>query len=68
MTTKFLIKINYKSGKTHSFWCYNFNVNHNEITWTSCDDNNKPLKINFGEIESIWQIGYKNKIFGLFWW
>ena len=56
--SKFKIKVLYKSGNSQEFWVYGFSVDGASYTWTSCDDNNKPLIIGVDNIEAIYQTGF----------
>jgi hypothetical protein len=53
----FTVRIVYKSGYTHDFDCVEFEINKGTYTWTSVDNNNKPIDIGVNEIAAVYQVG-----------
>ena len=53
----FLIKLNYNSGISQSFWCSEFSISGGDWSWTPLDESNKPLHLNADKIESVYQVG-----------
>ena len=63
--TKFKIKILYKSGNSHEFWVYSFEINNNGVSWDHCDDYNRPIKLGLDNIEAIFQVGCDEGLNGI---
>lgn len=57
--TIFTIKVNYKSGISHTFDVTEFSIEGNSLTWVSVDKQNKPVLLGVENIESVWQVGIK---------
>ena len=57
--TIFTIKVNYKSGISHTFDVTEFSIDGGAWTWTPADERNKPILLGVDNIESVWQIGVK---------
>lgn len=53
--TVYNIRVNYKSGKTEEFECYNFKHTRNEVSWEGIGYPS-PLWFGFENVESIWQV------------
>jgi len=51
------IKINYKSGQSHTFWATEFNSSGGKYTWNTIDPHNDVLLLGVDDIESIFQVG-----------
>lgn len=62
MKVQYKVRVNYKSGIQEEFWCKNFNINHGTWTWKSIDDNMKPIMINIDEVESVYQVGIRYRL------
>lgn len=59
---KFKIRIVYKSGYTHDFWAWSFNIKFGgdkEIQWHCVDDSNKPILIGVADIAAVYQVGFR---------
>ena len=54
---QFKVRIVYKSGYKHDFWVRDFNIRGGSYSWTSVEDNNKPVQIGVDDIAAVWQIG-----------
>lgn len=54
--TKYLIQLNYKSGKSMKFWCYSFTIKNGDYSWESIGTKKRALLLGVDEIESVWQI------------
>lgn len=54
---KFLVRIVYKSGYTHDFWVYSFDVQGGRYTWHAAELDNQPAVIGVDDIAAVWQIG-----------
>lgn len=54
---KFLVRIVYKSGYTHDFWVYEFEVQDGKYTWHMVDLDNHPVVLGVDDIAAVWQIG-----------
>lgn len=65
--TKFKIRIAYKSGNVHEFWCTKFNMKNGKWEWVSVSQVNQPLLISINDVESVWQIGGRLNIFVGLW-
>ena len=63
--TRFQVRIIYKSGADHTFWCHEFRAAGGEYTWMYCSDANKPLLLGIDEIAAIYQVGYRKGLLGL---
>lgn len=64
MKNKYHIRIRYKSGQHHDFWCSSFKITvgatgNRSYAWTECDKSNQAIMIGADDIESVWQIGYR---------
>lgn len=55
--TIFTIKVNYKSGISHTFDVTEFSIDGAIWKWTPADEQNKPILMGVENIESVWQIG-----------
>lgn len=69
--TKYKIRILYKSGNEHTFWCRSFSVqkkraNISEIKWTTMTPANTPIEIGVNNVESIWQVGARVNVWNWF--
>lgn len=53
----FLVRIVYKSGYTHDFWVYSFEVLDGRYTWHAAEPCNKPIVLGADDIAAVWQIG-----------
>ena len=54
--TIYTIRVNYKSGKTEEFECYNFkHIPGKEANWEAVDFP-APLWLGLENVESIWQV------------
>lgn len=67
LAPKFLIRINYKSGRSEEFWTWKFTykttgVKITELNWIWAGGN-KPVIVNLEEIESVWHVKTR---YGLF--
>lgn len=60
---RFKIRIVYKTGYYHDFWCYDFSVERGNYSWTACKSGNKPLLLNPDNMESIWIISHRKGLF-----
>lgn len=63
MKTEYLIKIVYKNGHTHEFWCFEFSYKNQkgviEVSWEKVSNKNYPLLIGTSDISSIWVVDTK---------
>lgn len=57
--TIFTIKVNYKSGISHTFDVTEFSIAGGAWKWKNVDDQNKPILLGVDNIESVWQVGIK---------
>ena len=57
--TIFTIKVNYKSGISHTFDVTKFSIDGGSWSWTPADEQNKPILLGVEHIESVWQVGIK---------
>lgn len=57
----FTIKVNYKSGISHTFDVTEFEFDGRTYTWKHADDSNKPIIFGANDIESVWQVGMKEE-------
>ena len=57
----FTIKVNYKSGISHTFDVTEFEFNGRSFTLKPVEDSNKPVILGADHIESVWQVGMKEK-------
>lgn len=55
----FTIRIVYKSGYTHDFECYSFELNKREATWEPADPTRRPILLGLDDVAAVWQIGVK---------
>ena len=55
----FTIKVNYKSGISHTFDVTKFEFDGSSFTWKHVDDSNKPILLGGTHIESVWQVGIR---------
>jgi len=58
----FKIKVIYKSGASHEFEAYSFNVTGNTVRWDAVSDSNRPLVIGPDDIAAVYQVGYRRKL------
>lgn len=57
----FKIRIVYKSGYTHDFEVYSFNIKGDRYDWKSVSDSNKPILLGADDIAAVYQIGTRKK-------
>lgn len=69
--TKFKIRILYKSGNSHEFWCTTFKRENTgsgvTYSWQTVTQTNAPILIGVDEIEAVYQVGGRLNIFTLIW-
>lgn len=53
---KYLVRIVYKSGYTHDFWVYEFEVSGGSFRWTTVGGDNTPILIGADDITAVWQL------------
>lgn len=51
---KYLVRIVYKSGYTHDFWVYEFEVSGDNFKWTAVEGGSAPLLIGADDIAAVW--------------
>ena len=61
--TKFRIRILYKSGNSHEFWCTKFNISNGTWEWHAVTQSNYPIQLGVDEIEAVWQTGGRLNVF-----
>lgn len=61
--TKFRVRILYKSGNSHEFWCTEFNKNGHQWSWHSVTQGNQPILIGVDDIEAVYQTAGRINIF-----
>jgi len=63
--SKCKIRILYKSGNSHSQWYTKFSTLQDltEASWTTAEQNIKPLVMNIERIEAIYQEDYRLNLF-----
>lgn len=64
---KYKIRIVYKSGYHHDFWCYQFTIKQNgSLHWWAVSLSNSPVCIadSTESIESIWTVDKRRGILG----
>ena len=59
--TIFTIKVNYKPGISHTFDVTEFSLEHGTFRWKEVSHDNKPILLGVDNIESVWQVGVKEK-------
>ena len=55
----FTIKVNYKSGVSHTFDVTEFSLERGTYRWKEVSQDNKPFLLGADNIESIWQVGVR---------
>lgn len=53
---KHKVRIVYKSGYFHDFWCHTFEVKNGDWKWNAVDEKNLPMLLNPDNIESVWRV------------
>ena len=63
--TKCKIRVMYKNGNCHSQWYTTFKTNQalDQASWTTFDQNIKPIVMNIEAVEAIWQTDYRINVF-----
>lgn len=51
---KYLVRIVYKSGYTHDFWVYEFEIDRGKFTWAAVKGGSTPLLIGADDIAAVW--------------
>ena len=59
--TLFTIRIVYKSGYTHDFEVYEFNIKNGNWTWKTADADNTPVLLGVDDIAAVWQLSSRKK-------
>lgn len=54
---QFQVRVVYKSGYSHDFWCNSFTRKGDTYTWDAVDVDNRPLNIGVDDIAAVYQIG-----------
>ena len=54
---KHKVRVVYKSGYVHDFWCHDFEVKDGKWKWDAVDEGNLPMHLNPAAIESVWRVG-----------
>lgn len=62
MKRQYKVRINYKSGIQEEFWCKAFEIKGGQYSWTYVDKRMNPIKIGVEEIESVWQVGIRYRL------
>ena len=62
MKPYFKVRVNYKSGIQEEFWCEKFSIKGAQYSWTYADKGMNPIKIGVDDIESVWQVGVKYRL------
>lgn len=63
--TVFKVKVNYRSGISETFECFEFSITGKNLTWKSFNHRYKPIDMAFSsvdDIESVWQVGFRKTI------
>jgi hypothetical protein len=56
----FTVRIVYKSGYTHDFECFTFDIDNGKYTYIPASGNtNIPVMLGPNEIATVWQLGVK---------
>jgi hypothetical protein len=53
---QFKVRVVYKSGYFHDFWCSSFSINGDQYVWNAVDDNNRPVYIGVDDIAAVYQV------------
>ena len=60
---QFRVRVVYKSGYTHDFWCWKFTIkNNSSYSWTNAEDDNKPIQIGADDVAAVYQIGHRRRL------
>lgn len=64
--TFFKMRIVYKSGYTHDFWCTKFKIDRGmggsvSYSWHGELPSNRPLQFGADDVAAVWQIGCKTR-------
>lgn len=59
MAEIYTIRVVYKSGYTHEFDVYSFEMDGSGVRWDAVTHQNQPIKIGVDNIESVWQVGVR---------
>jgi len=61
---QFKIRVLYKSGNSHCFWCSKFNYTTEGVEYQAVSSSDRPLTIGFDNIEAIYQVDSRTKTLG----
>jgi len=59
----FKVRILYKSGNSHEFWCKEFKIMGSRCEWKDFDPRNNCLLMGWENVEAVYQVGCKKKLF-----
>jgi hypothetical protein len=53
----YTVQVNYKSGISMRFDCFDFKLRDSVYSWTAASTQNKPVTLGADNVESVWQVG-----------
>lgn len=59
---QFKVRIVYKSGYTHDFWCTQFEFNQGTYSWKAVSAANDAIIIGADDIAAVFQVGVRTRI------
>lgn len=70
--SRFLIKVLYKSGNSHEFWCRRFSYERQasgvaSFEWEPVSREHRPVLFGADDVEATWQIEQRLNIFAFAW-
>lgn len=61
MATIYTVKVNYKSGLSHTFDVTEFYFKEGRFFWRAVSLENKPIMFGADDVESVWQVGVREE-------
>ena len=61
--TKFKVRVLYKSGNSHEFWCTKFKVHNGQWEWVTVTQSNTPILLGVDDIEAVYQVKARLNVF-----
>lgn len=64
--TKYLVRVLYKSGNSHSFWTYDFAKEGDVWGWNAVHSTNRPILLGPDHIEAVYVVDERRSVWSLF--
>jgi hypothetical protein len=58
----FKLRVIYKSGYAIDFEVTEYEISPTKCSWTSADNNLRPIHMNYDEVAGIWKVGQRKRL------